>query len=321
MEISRYHHVSQGRVEQVLALIQRADPIGVGARSPQQAMLIQLQTLAETRPVPAMAERALREGMRLIGRRQYAELASRLGITVEEAEEIIRFISENLNPFPGRAHWGDIRQGEVAAPAVYRHPDIIISQLQSQVEAPLIVEILVPLRGTLRINPLFKQALLKGDCPQADQWHKDLEQANLLIKCLQQRNHALHRLMEALAQHQREFILRGDKFLVPLTRASIAEELGVHESTISRAVSSKTLQLPSGRIIPLEKFFDRSLHIRAAMRQLVASEKAALTDSQLAALLKKQGHPIARRTVAKYRAMEGILPAHLRRGQTHQIKA
>jgi RNA polymerase sigma-54 factor len=88
--------------------------------------------------------------------------------------------------------------------------------------------------------------------------------------------------------------------------------LEVHESTISRAVSGKTLQLPSGRIIPLEKLFDRSLHIRATLRQIIAQEKDPLTDTQLVKLLKREGFPIARRTVAKYRAMEGILPANLR---------
>ena len=120
-------------------------------------------------------------------------------------------------------------------------------------------------------------------------------------------------MMVMLASLQRDFILNGDLFLQPLTRAKVAEELGVHESTISRAVAGKTVQLPNGRIIPLEKFFDRSLHIRAIIRVIVNEEKETLTDTQIAANLAQRGHRIARRTVAKYRAMEGILPAHLRR--------
>ncbi len=118
--------------------------------------------------------------------------------------------------------------------------------------------------------------------------------------------------MHRLVVIQREFILKGDAHLEPITRASLAEELEVHESTISRAVSNKAIQLPSGHIVPLSKFFDRSLHIRTALRQIISQETKPLTDTQIARMLKKLGFPIARRTVAKYRAMEGILPAHLR---------
>ena len=98
-----------------------------------------------------------------------------------------------------------------------------------------------------------------------------------------------------------------------MTRAKVADELGVHESTISRAVSGKTVQLANGRIVPLGIFFDRSLHIRAVIRKMVKNEKEILTDTQIVSMLAKNGYRIARRTVAKYRAMEGILPAHLRR--------
>jgi RNA polymerase sigma-54 factor len=93
----------------------------------------------------------------------------------------------------------------------------------------------------------------------------------------------------------------------------MAGELEVHESTISRAVSDKAIQLPNGRIIPLSTFFDRNLQVRTVLKQIITQEDSAnFSDSQLADILKKQGYPVARRTVAKYRAMEGILPSHLR---------
>jgi RNA polymerase sigma-54 factor len=111
---------------------------------------------------------------------------------------------------------------------------------------------------------------------------------------------------------QREIILHGDERLKPLTRAVLAEELEVHESTISRAVSGKAVQLPNGRIIPLARFFDRSLHIRTVLKNIIDQEKIPLSDSELVELLNRQGFSVARRTVAKYRAMEGILPSHLR---------
>ncbi len=108
------------------------------------------------------------------------------------------------------------------------------------------------------------------------------------------------------------FIEYGEASIKPITRAQLAKELDVHESTISRAVSNKAIQMPNGRIIPFAKFFDRSLHIRTALQELITSEKDPLSDTDLAGLLAKQGYMVARRTVAKYRAMEGILPAHLR---------
>ena len=111
---------------------------------------------------------------------------------------------------------------------------------------------------------------------------------------------------------QRRFLLKGDAYLVPVTRAKIALELGVHKSTVSRAVSGKALQLPNGRIISISKLFDRSLHVRTALREIVDKERKPLTDTQIAKILGERGYPVARRTVAKYRTMEGILPARLR---------
>ena len=98
----------------------------------------------------------------------------------------------------------------------------------------------------------------------------------------------------------------------PLVLREIAEVLGLHESTISRAVSGKSVQLPSRRIVPLSSFFDRSLNVRTILKNFINEETRPLSDSELAELLSEQGFSVARRTVAKYRAMEGILPAHLR---------
>ena len=134
-----------------------------------------------------------------------------------------------------------------------------------------------------------------------------------LIKCIQQRNNTMRQLMERLVAIQKSFIIHGETHLVPLTRAQIAEELDVHESTISRAVANKTVQLPNKKIIPMSTFFDRSLAVRAIMKSIIENEKHALNDTEVRKSLERQGIKIARRTVAKYRAMEGILPAHLRR--------
>ena len=312
VEIARYHHVPISRIENVLALIQRAEPVGVGSSSPQDALLVQLKVLSETRPTPPLASKAIQEGMDLLSRHQYGELGRLLDVSINQAKKIAYFISENLNPYPARAHWGDIHQSAEPIHDVYHLPDIIISFLNNSPEPTLVVEIVAPLAGKLRVNPMFRSALPEAPADKSEQWKDDIERASLLIKCIQQRNHTIVRLMQRLAVTQREFILHGDACLAPITRASLAKVLDVHESTISRAVSGKALQLPSGRIIPLAKLFDRSLHIRTVLRQIIDQENKPLTDTQLAKRLKEKGFPVARRTVAKYRSMEGILPAHLR---------
>jgi len=134
-----------------------------------------------------------------------------------------------------------------------------------------------------------------------------------LIKCIQQRNNTMHQLMEKIVEIQKSFIIHGDIYLESLTRAEIAKELDVHESTISRAVANKTVQLPNRKIIPMSQFFDRSLAVRALMRQIIEKEEHAMNDTEIQNQLETHGINVARRTVAKYRAMEGILPAHLRR--------
>ena len=185
----------------------------------------------------------------------------------------------------------------------------------------LVVEIIMPLWGVLRVNPLYRQAVPESGGPQKEALRGDLERASLFVKSLQQRNHTIQRLMQRIVTFQRNFILKGEKFIRPLTRAQIAQELDVHESTISRAVANKAVQMPNGRIIPLSNFFDRSLNVRSVLRELVAEEAAAggpgraLSDAELAELLAKRGFQVARRTVAKYRSMEGILPAGLRAPQ------
>jgi RNA polymerase sigma-54 factor len=311
-EVARYHHILPSQVDAILRLIQHADPVGVGCASPQAALLVQLEILSETTTVPALAEEAIRTSMDLLSRHQYTELARNLKTSSRQAQEIARFISENLNPFPARSHWGDQRQPAETSTQVFHHPDILISHLNDSPENPLVVEIIMPLAGTLRINSLFRQSIRQASEEKIGAWKSDLERASLFVKCIQQRNHTMKRLMQRLVSLQSPFIIHGEASLRPLTRAQIALELEVHESTISRAVSNKAVQLPNGRIVPMSIFFDRSLNVRTALRTLIDAEANPMSDTELANLLAQKGFFVARRTVAKYRAMEGILPAHLR---------
>lgn len=312
-EVASYLHVPLSRVQAVQKIIQRADPVGVGSSSTTQALLAQVDALKESMPVPEQTHRVISEGMDLLSRRQFHELARQIGITTEKVRLISKFITENLNPFPGRSYWGDIRQPSAPQTQVYYKPDIIVSRLNDREDSQLVVEILFPLWGTLRVNPLYKQAIHQADEEQKDGMKDDLERATLFVKCLQQRNHTMQRLMLQIASRQRDFILFGEKYLKPITRAFLAKELGVHESTISRAVANKAVQLPNGKIVPLAEFFDRSLSARIILKEIIQGESHPLSDSELVHLLAEKGYEVARRTVAKYRAMEGILPANLRR--------
>jgi RNA polymerase sigma-54 factor len=196
---------------------------------------------------------------------------------------------------------------------VYHQPDILINYLNEDPTKPLIVEIIMPTSGTLQVNPLFKQAIKQASEESKVELKGDLEKASLFVKCLQQRNHTMERLLTRVVSMQRDFIINGEKYLRPITRAQLSREMEVHESTISRAVANKAVQMPNRRIIPLASFFDRSLNVRSVLKEIIESETDPFSDSDLVFLLAERGFLVARRTVAKYRSIEGILPAHLRK--------
>ncbi|NPV75972.1 MAG: hypothetical protein HPY59_06295 [Anaerolineae bacterium] len=198
LEVARYYHVPLGDVERVQRIIQRADPVGVGSSSPKDALLSQLDILSETRLIPPHARELIQSGMDLLSRHQLSELARRMKVPLRQVQQAYRFISENLNPFPGRANWGDVRQPANSRLDVFHRPDVIISYLEGDVEKPLIVEIILPLNGTLRVNPVFKKAIHEAPEENKDSWKSDLERASLFVKCLQQRNHTMQRLIHRL---------------------------------------------------------------------------------------------------------------------------
>jgi RNA polymerase sigma-54 factor len=313
MDVSRYTHFPISTVEKVQHIIQMADPIGVGSCSTKDALLIQIQMLREVGEVPELAEELVRDGLNTLSHHQYAELAHKYGVPVKKVISAANFIAENLNPYPGHTHWGDSRQPGELMPQVYHQPDILISYLNDDPEKPLVVEIVMPLSGTLQVNPLFKQAIRQADEDAKIELKRDLEKASLFVKCLQQRHHTMERLLTRLVALQRDYIIRGEKYLKPVTRATLSRELEVHESTISRAVANKAVQLPNRRIVPLSSFFDRSLNVRSILREIIEKEPKPYSDSDLVDLLHDRGFIVARRTVAKYRSIEGILPAHLRK--------
>ncbi len=307
-------------VKDVLQRIQQADPLGVGAPSPREALLAQVRHLSEEYEVPpeVFALLEAEDGLALLAARDYKTLAQRLQSTPEAIAEAHRFIAENLNPYPAQAAWGEQRLGTPTPTPAPQPPDVIISFHNNDPNGPLVVEVITPLRGVLRVNPLFRQAIHHTPEEAREALKSHLNRAELLVKSLHQRENTMLRLMRVLVKEQRAFILQGDEHLKPMTRAEMAQRLGVSESTMSRAVAGKLVQLPQGKVIPLARFFDTSLPVRAVLRRLVANERRPQSDAELARRLKALGFPVARRTVAKYRAMERIPPAHQRRRNRQQ---
>ncbi len=310
IELTAALRVPPARIQRVLDLIQSADPPGVGAQNEQEAMLIQLRHLAERTEVPPFTEAILREGLVDLAHHRYGQLARRLGATKAQVQRAGKFIRENLYPRPAQMQWGSHTQEPAS---VLRHPDIIIHHDPARTGGALIVEILMPLRAPLRVSPLFATSIHQAEPTHLAGLEKQLERAMLFTKCLAQRQHTIKRLMSFLVRYQRDYILHGDRYMRPLTRAEVARQLELHESTISRAVKDKVVQLPSGRLVPLGVFFDRSLHLRTMIRQMIEEEEKPLSDQQIANRLADEGFPIARRTVSKYRAMLRIPPAHQRK--------
>ena len=309
--IAQANRLPLPKVKHVQDLISHADPPGLATMGPRDALIAQLDLFDDRLPSVALARLILDQCFQMLAKKEFEAIAKQLDVRLHKVRQAVSFIHDSLNPYPARAFWGSGRQATPADPNVYHSPDIQISRNPADPSGPLLVEIFTPVAGWLRVSPLFRKAA-RGKGENAEKWNKHVEQATLFVKCLRQRNNTMRQLMEILVSQQQEFILRGPRHLVPITRAALAEQIGVHESTISRAVAHKAIQLPDGRIIPLSRFFDRSLSVRDRIKEIVENETSPLTDARIADMLKDDGVRIARRTVAKYRSIEGILPARLR---------
>ena len=313
LELASYYHIPISSVEQVKSLIQHADPIGVGSKDAREAMLVQLDELQKNRDIPEVTEEIVSKEYHRLLKKQFLEIAQELQISVHQVVQAADFITENLNPFPARSNWGDIRNPQEDDLLRFGLPDIVLSYLENDKNNPIVIEVFQPANSNLMINESYQRALKTSDKETKIKMRDDLDKASLFLKCLQQRTNTILRMMQILVGVQEKYIREGDKFLKPITRAEIAKKLEVHESTISRAVSSKTVQMPDKRIFPLSVFFDRSLQIRTEMKEIIEKEQKPLSDIQIMKKLEKEGIHIARRTVAKYRDIEGIPPAYQRK--------
>ena len=304
------------RVERVLAALQRMDPPGIGARGARECLLIQLRQLRETGTPRPLAEKLVRDHLSALAFRHFREVGRAVGETPKVVEAEWQFIRDHLHPYP--THGFDPDFGEMAEVATHVRPDVVIRQRGNTFEA----EVVERQRYDLQVSREYlwaRRHISEIGANDADRQHIRgyVEQAQSFIAALKQRWDTMQRVSDALIELQRDFLLYGQSALKPLTRADVAKRVQLHESTVSRATDGKFVLLPTGRAIPFDDFFDSSLPVKKELRELIAAEnpRRPFSDEQLARLLVKRGFPIARRTIAKYREEECILPSRLRRSR------
>ena len=302
------------RSRRQLAALQRLDPAGIGARGARECLLIQLLRLRDAGQPHPLAETLVREHLHGLAFRHFREVAHALGVMPKKIEIEWAFIRAQLYPFP--AHGFDAETGDIASGAAPVRPDVIIRRADDGYT----VEVAERQRFTLRVSHdylMVRQQLAALHASELDRTHvrARIEQAQSFITALRQRWETMQRVTDALCVAQAPYLEHGPAALKPLTRADIARELRVHESTVSRATDGKFVLLPNGRTVPFDDFFDSSLPVRRALLELLAEENARkpFSDEQLMHLLEQRGLTVARRTIAKYREEMRILPSRLRK--------
>ena len=301
-------------VERVLDALQHLDPPGIGARGAQECLLIQLRRLREIGRARPIAEMLVRHHLQDLAFRHFREVARHIGETPKTIETEWQFIHDTLHPYP--THGYDPDFGEITEVASHIRPDVVIRRRGEGFEADVVER----QRYDLNVNKEYlwaRKHLNELGCDNGERAHVRgyVEQAQSFIAALKQRWDTMQRVSDALIELQREYIEQGQSALKPLTRADVARRVGLHESTVSRATDGKYVLLPSGRAVSFDDFFDSSLPVKKALRELIAAEnpRRPFSDEQLARMLARDGFAIARRTIAKYREEEGILPSRLRR--------
>ena len=296
--------------ERALTFVQGFDPVGVAARNLRECLLIQLR--AQDAPDPVAIE-ILQEHFDAFQRQKYADLARAIKVDQERVREALDEIAR-LEPRPGRPF----------APEETRYvtPDVYVQKVEDDYVV-ILNEDGIP---RLRINQYYRSVIGRDQGDEARRYVEDRFRSALwLIKSVQQRQKTLYKVTYSIVQFQRAFLDRGLSYLRPLSLRHVAEDIQMHESTVSRVTNSKYVETPQG-VFPLKFFFHSgiakshgddvsSLSVKKMIKDLVDQEdhQKALSDQDITRLLKQDGLTIARRTVAKYREELGILPSHQRR--------
>jgi len=297
-------------VEAVLGRIQRFEPVGVGARNVEECLLLQLRVMEPT-SVNRLAQRIVETYLPDLAAHRFDKVGKAVDATVTEVKDAHEFVKASCYPYPGERYRSDQDGGRVR-PAEIARPDAIVRRTDDG----FAIELCRRNAFALRVNAFYDD--LRRQMRRASAGYSDesrghvrdyVNRAKLFIDALHRRNWTFANIVQAIVRTQWEYIERGDAHLKPLTKAMIAAELGVSESTVSRALDAKFVQLPTGRVVSFDLFFDQSLPTKDRIREIVAAETRPLTDEEIAARLTSEGVKIARRTVTKYREEMNIPPS------------
>jgi RNA polymerase sigma-54 factor len=305
-------YFTMAELEQMLALIQKLDPPGVGARKLQECLEIQLRDAGET---DTLAYRLVSEAFNDLIAHRWNELAKRFGVEPSKVQAAGDTLSR-FDPKPGLKHTNR-SDG-------YIIPDLIVDKVGEKYHVSLNDSGVPRLRLSRSYQDIARDK--KKMTPENREFIANkLNSANWMIQAIEQRRQTMLKVMNFIVDRQRAFFEKGVEYLKPLTLREVAEVISMHESTVSRVTNEKYVQTPRG-VLPLKFFFSSALttasgedasarSIRAKLEKMVQEEAPAkpLTDQQIVHLFQEQGIQIARRTVAKYRDQLGILPARMRK--------
>ena len=311
-DICSYADCSEESADHILDLFQKLDPPGIAARDIQESLLLQLERkgLSES-----LAYRIVNEHMNLLETRNYPMIARKTGATVRTVTKEFEIIT-GLTPFPGNKFSNELTN--------YVVPDVYINKIDNEFVIQLNNDGLPNLKLSDAYMQLLKQ---KKELNSESRGYIREKQrsAEWFIKSLQQRQRTIYKVMESILKFQRDFFEFGPSQLRPLILRDVAEDIDMHESTVSRVTSNKYAHTPQG-IYELKYFFSTAVatkdgdtvaseSIRIRIRQLIGAENSAkpLSDNKISQILSQENIKVARRTVAKYRDQLGILPVKYRR--------
>ena len=311
-EICSVLDVDLDSCERVLDLIHTFEPSGVGARDLNECLIIQLASLGElTDEIEFIISNRLKD----LADNKYALISKEVGISLTEVQEIADLI-KTLEPKPGRGFDSDNS-------IKYILPDIYVEETNGEYIVSANDGSTPSLHISSYYNSLTEEA--KSDKELSNYLNNRFNSAMWLMKSIEQRKKTIYNVASAIVQFQNDFFAKGERFLKPLTLKQIAETVGVHESTVSRAINGKYMQCPRG-VFELKYFFTGGIlnedgsgvssnSIKSMIKEFVDAEddKKPLSDSKISEMLHEKGIDISRRTVAKYRDDIGILPSSKRR--------
>ena len=298
--------------EEMLRIIQKLDPPGVGARDLRECLLLQLEARNET---GTLAYRLVKEAFEDLKAHRWSDLGKRFGLDAAEVQRVADELAR-LDPKPGLQY--------SAASDAYIIPDLVVEKIDGKYHVFLNDDGLPRLRISKTYQEIARDKK-KFQGENKDFINQRLNSAHWMIQAIEQRRQTMLKVMNFIVDRQREFFEKGVEYLKPLTLREVADVINMHESTVSRVTNEKYVQTPRG-LLPLKFFFSSGLStttgedasarsIKAQIQKMVDDEdtKNPLTDQQIVEMFAQRGVKIARRTVAKYRDQLGILPARMRK--------